>query len=261
MLICAGWYTRVSSGPESEAGSPWRTRITPRLTAVASRLFDPGRVSGSTRAGPCHRGGRRGHWRRPEERTDIGGADGFDILLRGQRRDGGPTTSCLRQYALTLVALLACLPPSVSAKDPPDWAVRCGNLPDGGCYLVQNIFLSGKEHPRLAGIALRRQGTGYRLLVTTPLGVALPAGVEVQIETRRPLHLPYQVCTAQGCLAEADVAADLLRAMERGMRLTVSYRDTAGRAIGIPGSLKDFRRGLEALKGAHPGPAPHSGIH
>lgn len=152
--------------------------------------------------------------------------------------------SSIKPCALFLLVSIS----SVShSEDTPNWAVRCETEGDKRCYLVQNVFLAENQQ-RLAGLAIRREGEGYLIVLTTPLGVDLPGGAHIRLDEAAPLAVAYQTCSQQGCHGALMLDKERFKSWKRAKNLVVSYQDTSGRRIGVPFSLKDFANGLEQLK-------------
>ncbi|CAK0747546.1 hypothetical protein CCP3SC5AM1_1440002 [Gammaproteobacteria bacterium] len=133
--------------------------------------------------------------------------------------------------------------------DALDWAVRCETEGERRCYLVQNVLLAENQE-RLASLALTGQGEEIIALAGAPLGVNLPAAIQLQVDDGQPVQVPYQVCDAQGCRGAVVLSTKFFKAMKKGNKFTLSYQDTTGRRIGVPLSLNGLEHGLGKLKSA-----------
>jgi invasion protein IalB len=81
-----------------------------------------------------------------------------------------------------------------------------------------------------------------RLLVTVPLGMAIPPGVQMKIDDQKePVALKYTFCLPNGCTAEVDTTPELLAAMEGGKVLTVATINLAAETLGFQVPLNGFK--------------------
>ncbi|KOR30177.1 hypothetical protein TI04_06850 [Achromatium sp. WMS2] len=132
-------------------------------------------------------------------------------------------------------------------RDQPDWATNCETTGKKRCYLIQSVFLEETKQP-IARIAMRYEGRDFLVLTTVPLGVDLPSGVKLNVNNQTDIDVPYQVCDQYGCHGGKIVPRSTIWALRSARTLILSYKDTLGRKVGIPFSLRDFRRSFDGLK-------------
>ena len=140
-------------------------------------------------------------------------------------------------------------------KEFQDWTYQCGGegLKDEDCFIMQNIFRQESEF-RLLRVAVGYLGPNdsLLLLLTTPLGIFLPAGIVFNIvrmgKGGDENKLPISICKPDGCKAFISLDKKLMWAMKMGSQVKVAYLDGNTREqITVEVSLAGFTKGLEAL--------------
>ncbi len=86
------------------------------------------------------------------------------------------------------------------------------------------------------------------MMIQTPFGLHLPAGLKLAIDTTPVATLPLQTCDGAGCYAAQVVSPDVIDALKRGSSLSVTFQDTTQRDIPVPVSLKGFTAAYEAIQ-------------
>ncbi len=130
-----------------------------------------------------------------------------------------------------------------------DWIMRCDQASDAPhCYLSQRAFVQASGE-RVFEIAVGRLGADQQLvmLLSAPLGIYLPAGLRVQIDNTTPQRVVVQRCNARGCHAELLLNGEFLALMKRGLKLNITFSDSALQQFGFPMSLKGFSSALNKL--------------
>lgn len=153
-------------------------------------------------------------------------------------------------------------------KTPPeqnrrfgDWEMVCKGgtkvsddavkSPSRTCRLQQaQAVNSGKDVVFLFNIA--RQGTQRVAIISTPLNVYLPSGLELSIDGAQPRNVVFETCNILGCHAGFTLNTQMINALRRGKNLEVSMKDTKATAIPLSVSLNGISAGLAALDGMAP---------
>jgi invasion protein IalB len=157
-------------------------------------------------------------------------------------------------YALVL-AVAASGGVALAAKEGEvfkDWKTRCERSPDGSqevCHIAQ--LIKDPESKRdMAQVAV-----GYFpasedpvAIVTLPLGVHLPSGLQLQVDEGEKIRVPIEVCQPGGCQAGVNLKSPLKEAMLKGVTLKLTIHDPAGNAATLPVSLSGFTAGLGSLR-------------
>ena len=139
----------------------------------------------------------------------------------------------------------------LGGKQFKDWTVACEQQPDGAkarCFLFQNI-VTKNERQRILHVAVGHLAADGRAaaILTLPLGISLPPGVDFRIDSGETKHLVLERCDKNGCRAGLVLEDVLIAAMKRGKELQVKFHDATRRAIEVPVSLAGFTAGLAAL--------------
>ena len=133
-----------------------------------------------------------------------------------------------------------------------DWTVRCGRQNEQGpevCEMQQQQ--TDKEGRTVMAVAVGKVpgSSDLGLLIMVPLGVLLPAGVMLQIDSGAEMPLQVNRCERQGCRIEMLLKPDLLARLKSGSQAKVFFEafDPQGerRRLGIPISLLGFTAALE----------------
>ena len=132
-----------------------------------------------------------------------------------------------------------------------DWVFECRALSAdiNVCALAQTI-LNKKNNRRHVKLSLMTSGgkKDQELHALLPLGIHLPSGVSAAVGQDKPFPLTVQNCTQQGCMATGKVDNTLLKTMQSGDKLTISFsRQPAAKPIVVEGSLKGLAEGLKAI--------------
>jgi invasion protein IalB len=132
-----------------------------------------------------------------------------------------------------------------------DWQVRCDTPPGSRaeqCALVQNVAAEDRPNVALTVIALKTADGRARLLrVLAPLGVLLPSGLGLKIDTTDVGRAGFVRCLPSGCVAEVVMEDALLGQLSSGQTATFIIFQTPEEGIGVPVSLNGFKAGFEAL--------------
>lgn len=136
---------------------------------------------------------------------------------------------------------------------PAPWGARCasesrGAVPD--CVVEQRVVMSNTGQLLVAvSIRIPPDTKEPVMLIQTPFGLHLPAGLKLAIDDAAIATLPLQTCDSNGCYAAQVVSADLLGSLRRGNNLTVTFQDTAKRDIAVPVSLNGFTVAYQKIQG------------
>jgi invasion protein IalB len=154
-------------------------------------------------------------------------------------------------------ALVAAQPGSALAQGEVrgthgDWQVRCDTPPGARleqCALIQNVTAEDQQDVGLSVIVLKTADGKARILrVLAPLGVLLPSGLGLKIDTADVGRAGFVRCLPNGCIAEVILEDALISQMKTGGQATFIVFRTPEEGVGIPISLKGFAEGFDALK-------------
>src|SRR5713226_5428817 len=132
-----------------------------------------------------------------------------------------------------------------------DWQVRCDTPPGAQgeqCALIQSVTAEDRPNVGLTVIVLKTADQKFRLMrVLAPLGVLLPNGLGLRINSADVGKVSFVRCLPNGCVAEVVVNDDLMKQLRGGQSATFIIFQTPEEGIGIPVSLKGFGEGFDKL--------------
>jgi invasion protein IalB len=139
------------------------------------------------------------------------------------------------------------------ATQPADaWATNCSAQVRAGpldCSVVQRVVLQ-RTGQLLAMISIRLPSDSHNpaMLVQTPLGLYLPAGVSLKIDDNADISLALQTCDAGGCYAGTTVSSAMLSLMRKGHSMTVTFQNISKQPVAVPVALAGFAGAYEKVK-------------
>lgn len=164
--------------------------------------------------------------------------------------------STLSKNIATLLALFGISAPQFAAAEPKvgdqfgDWVYECAALAANKtvCSLSQMI-MSKNQNKRIVKFNLGRNEKTKSLdfVALLPLGIALPSGASITIDTGKTYPLSLKTCLQQGCVATYAVDSGLMKALQSGQKLEISFTPGgAEKPVTINGSLKGLADGMKA---------------
>jgi len=133
------------------------------------------------------------------------------------------------------------------------WTKICPKQPAGApavkqvCLTVTEVRLETGQF--LAGAALiEQQGEEKKLLrITLPLGMQIPQGTRVTLDSEQPASAVYVTCIPNGCMADYDINAHFVERMKKGQQLLLQ-------GVNMPGQVASYALPLAAFAKAIDGP-------
>jgi invasion protein IalB len=132
-----------------------------------------------------------------------------------------------------------------------DWQIRCDTPPGAQgeqCALIQSVTAEDRANVGLTVIVLKTADNKSRLMrVIAPMGVLLPSGLGLKIDSEDVGRAGFVRCLPNGCVAEVVMDANLIKQMRSGQTATFIIFQTPEEGIGFPMSLKGFGEGFDKL--------------
>ena len=133
-----------------------------------------------------------------------------------------------------------------------DWALRCvpsGNNNNGGCRLFQRLVLEENKKVVLQAMIVMPEDLiePANIVFILPLGLHLPSGVKLKVDSSEPVNLSIQRCFAQGCTVRLPLNKKMLGFFKAGNVATVSVRERIEQEVNLRVSLAGFSAGFRAL--------------
>ena len=133
------------------------------------------------------------------------------------------------------------------------WVKRCNQNGASGSeneYCEITYLMTVKEtNQRFVEFAIGypRNQKEARGVVIVPLGVLLPAGVQMAIDQEAPFKFDVRYCDRSGCVAYVTLSESILGMMRRGAQAHLKFRAKDSKVMTVPVSLKGFTRALEEI--------------
>ena len=132
-----------------------------------------------------------------------------------------------------------------------DWQIRCDTPPGAKseqCALIQSVTAEDRANVGLTVIVLKTADAKNRLMrVVAPLGVLLPSGLGLKIDTADVGRAGFVRCLHNGCIAEVVMDDELIKKLRNGKAATFIIFQTPEEGIGFPMSLNGFGEGYDKL--------------
>jgi invasion protein IalB len=128
------------------------------------------------------------------------------------------------------------------------WMKVCGKGPDTNNKQVCVITKDGRLENGMpvAIVQLFEPEGGPKVLrVTVPLGMQLAHGTRLLIDQNPPAQSPYSICFPVGCMADYQVADDMITKMKKGQNIVVQAINMQGTPISLPLPLNDFAKAYD----------------
>jgi invasion protein IalB len=136
-----------------------------------------------------------------------------------------------------------------------DWIKECEKLkdPEGKeveiCQISQTLTNTEINQPMLKVAAGYVPGKKDAvLIITLPLGVILPPGVQLTVGEGKAARVPVTTCLPQGCQAGAQLDKEFTERLKKGDKLIVTFIGPDGKQVNAPISLSGFTAGLDSIK-------------
>lgn len=145
-------------------------------------------------------------------------------------------------------------PPTQSPSPAPQasqkWQVQCTSPTreaPAECVLAQGVALGGRASIRF-NIRVPGDTRKPLMVVQTPLGSLLPAGITLDVDGAGSLRLEYRNCDTNGCYANSPVSDDLLQAMFQGRTLNVTIQALNGQPAKVSMDLNGFTAAYRSVR-------------
>ncbi len=145
--------------------------------------------------------------------------------------------------------------PALDVEQFKDWTKECEMLKDPKgkevklCQISQTLTNTEINQPMLKVAAGYVPGKKDAvLIITLPLGMILPPGVQLTVGEGKAARVPVTTCHPQGCQAGAQLDKEFTARLQNGTKLIVTFMGPDGKQINAPISLSGFTAGLESVK-------------
>jgi invasion protein IalB len=134
-----------------------------------------------------------------------------------------------------------------AAKTSGVWELQCvAGASSRRCQTVGRVQSpDGKQVILVMSLAKIAKTTSMQLAV--PLGVAVQPGVKIEIDGAYSKTMPISRCTAQGCLVEGTVPAEMIKAMVIKATASIHVTTPEGKTIPLALPLNGFEKAFSGL--------------
>ena len=136
-----------------------------------------------------------------------------------------------------------------------DWIKECEKMkgPEGKeielCQISQTLVNKEINQPMLKVAAGYVPGKKDAvMIITLPLGVILPPGVQLTVGEGKAARVPVTTCLPQGCQAGAQLDKEFTERLKKGSKLIVTFIGPDGKQVNAPISLSGFTAGIESMQ-------------
>ena len=133
-----------------------------------------------------------------------------------------------------------------------DWRITCpaAETKDAWCELTSDI-VDPAQKSTVARMVVTTDKDGKNVMgFTLPHGVALEAGMGMQIGKDPVKVYQYRTCNTLGCIATASFDDKLASSLKGATEVKIMFATLEGKPIAEPLSLKGYPKALAAWKGA-----------
>ena len=126
------------------------------------------------------------------------------------------------------------------------WVLNCSDEAKK-CTLSQTL-MDSKTNQRVANIAIGNLGPKGEsfMLINTPLGIIVAAGVAYKIDESEQVGVQVQHCTQDGCHAAVPVTSKLQKELSSGKLLRLGVMAPDKQSLSLEFNLKGFKEALSA---------------
>ena len=163
---------------------------------------------------------------------------------------------CLLWIVLVLCAVAALPTERAMAVDVTEstygaWTLRCEqptNAEQSNCIMLQNLVLQAGGHTVLQlSIGIPPNDGVPTVLISLPLGISLPPGISIRIDSGDARNFPVERCEPDGCRAGIKVRKQTVQQLRQGEILEITFFDNQRQPISMPLSLDGFGNAFDVL--------------
>jgi invasion protein IalB len=156
---------------------------------------------------------------------------------------------CLLLLALAVTGLVQANPQH--GQSFKDWTARCEKAPGTSldrCFIFQNLLLkeTGQRLVHMAVGYLAANGQAAAV-ITMPLGISLPPGATISVDSGVPQPIVIERCDTNGCVGAIALSDEMVAQLKRGREARIGFHDGSRRPIAVPVSLLGFTAAFNTL--------------
>lgn len=139
-------------------------------------------------------------------------------------------------------------PPKQLVGTTTGWVRVCQKVRDTdkeGCSIKQDVVAENGAF--LASLAVQ-EITGQQrrqLIITTPLGMALQAGLLVRIDNEKAVPAKFATCLVNGCFSGLEITPEMIDTMKKGKNAFITVRNIQGAPLDLTVPLTSFSKAYD----------------
>ncbi len=137
---------------------------------------------------------------------------------------------------------------------PPSggWVAKClseSRQSPVECSMEQTVVLTNTGQ-LVASVLVRVPNDTHQpvMMIQVPVGLFLPAGLNLQIDDGKPQPVPLQTCDLKGCYAGMQMSPELIASLKAGKRLTMTFQNLAKNNVAVPLELENFADAFQKIQ-------------
>ncbi|MCC3862471.1 invasion associated locus B family protein [Pseudemcibacter aquimaris] len=131
------------------------------------------------------------------------------------------------------------------------WVINCPNVQPNQpprCFATQTMRSDENQHLFLSMTVNKASNdTPATLQVTVPLGIQLAGGLTLQAGENNPVKIGYRTCLANGCMATANIADDMLATMQSVPEMKFNYTLLNQNTANVALNMRGFRQAYSTM--------------
>jgi invasion protein IalB len=142
--------------------------------------------------------------------------------------------------------------PKLSLQPGVGWSSKCASetrQTPVECSVEQTVVVTNSGQ-LLASVVIRIPADTRQpvMMVQVPVGLYLPAGLNLQVDDEKPQPLALQTCDLKGCYAGAPVSPEMIKAMKDGKLFKITLQNMAKENISVPLTLANFAEAYQKIQ-------------
>ena len=131
------------------------------------------------------------------------------------------------------------------------WNTRCvsqGRRSNQECFAEQALINRAGQVTMQVVLHFPPEGQQMNLTLQLPVGILLPAGAKLRLDSGNTFDLSIRTCEQRGCFATAPVLPAFIESLRAGKRLDVAVQNTNGETIVLTMPVDAFAAAHDKVK-------------
>ncbi|HWU27343.1 MAG TPA: invasion associated locus B family protein [Rhizomicrobium sp.] len=128
-----------------------------------------------------------------------------------------------------------------------DWQMTCQprTMKKGGCILQSGILQKGTNN-MVAELTIAKKDDADVLSIVVPLGVYIPAGIQLTVGHGSAKTIPFKTCLEVGCIANVSFDSGLAGTMSQNSDGVITVVAGNGKSLSLNFSLRGYNDAISA---------------